>query len=144
MLHFCTVILLGLHRFVALHNQSKLLACLKTSILILIIFVEIWIYIKLVSKIFTFQQDSIVFVKSKIETIGDAYVCAGGLHQECKYHAHRISWMGLLMIESASKKCTHKGDYIQVGFFQDNIQRLTVFFMFLIKRCESVFIVVKY
>ena len=50
----------------------------------------------------------------KIETIGDAYVCAAGLHRPSKYHAQQVAWMALLMMESASKNITHKGDTIKV------------------------------
>ena len=50
----------------------------------------------------------------KIETIGDAYVCAGGLHKPSKYHAQQIAWMSLLMMDSSSKNTTHKGETIKV------------------------------
>ncbi len=51
----------------------------------------------------------------KIETIGDAYVVAGGLHKPSKYHAQRIAWMGLIMMETASQNHTHKGERIKVS-----------------------------
>ena len=50
----------------------------------------------------------------KLETIGDAYIVAGGLHKPSKYHAQRIAWMSLMMMESANKNFTHKGDRIKV------------------------------
>jgi guanylate cyclase soluble subunit alpha len=50
----------------------------------------------------------------KIETIGDAYIVAGGLHKSSKYHAQQIAWMSLLMMDSASRNFTHKGDKIKV------------------------------
>ena len=50
----------------------------------------------------------------KIETIGDAYVAAGGLHKKSKTHAEQIAWMGLLMNESASNNKTHKEEEIKV------------------------------
>ena len=53
----------------------------------------------------------------KIETIGDAYVCAGGLHRPSKTHAQQVAWMSLLMMESAAKNITHKGDTIKVKRF---------------------------
>ena len=51
----------------------------------------------------------------KIETIGDAYVVAGGLHKPTKYHAQRIAWMALIMMETASQNHTHKGERIKVN-----------------------------
>jgi guanylate cyclase soluble subunit alpha len=59
----------------------------------------------------------------KIETIGDAYVVAGGLHKPSKYHSQRIAWMGLIMVHSALKNFTPKGDKIKVkkiSFFGKN------------------------
>ena len=50
----------------------------------------------------------------KVETIGDAYICAGGLNEKCTYHACRILWMGLLMVESAGNNYTNTGDKIKV------------------------------
>lgn len=50
----------------------------------------------------------------KIETIGDAYVCAGGLHKPSIYHAQQVAWMSLLMMDSASKHITNKGDTIKM------------------------------
>lgn len=50
----------------------------------------------------------------KIETIGDAYVAAGGLHKPSDYHAQQVSWMSLLMMNSASNNFTNKGDRIKM------------------------------
>ena len=61
----------------------------------------------------------------KIETIGDAYVCAGGLHKPSVYHSQRIAWMGLLMMDTASKNVTNKGDPIKVN----NIKLFSPFFI---------------
>lgn len=52
----------------------------------------------------------------KIETIGDAYVAAGGLHRSSKYHAQQVAWMSLLMMDSAAKNYTTKGERIKVSF----------------------------
>ncbi|CAD5116358.1 DgyrCDS5257 [Dimorphilus gyrociliatus] len=43
----------------------------------------------------------------KIETIGDAYCVAGGLHKTSKYHAQQICWMALEMLNAAGKVKTH-------------------------------------
>ncbi len=50
----------------------------------------------------------------KIETIGDAYVAAGGLHKPSSTHAQQMAWMSLLMMESASNNTNHKGEKIKV------------------------------
>jgi class 3 adenylate cyclase len=50
----------------------------------------------------------------KIETIGDAYVAAGGLHKPSLTHAQQMAWMSLLMMESASNNTNHKGEKIKV------------------------------
>ncbi|CAF0741352.1 unnamed protein product [Brachionus calyciflorus] len=50
----------------------------------------------------------------KIETIGDAYIVAGGLHRPSKYHAQQIAWMSLLMMYYASKNYTPKHNEIKI------------------------------
>ena len=50
----------------------------------------------------------------KIETIGDAYVAAGGLHKPSIYHAQRIAWMSLLMMFAANRNFTHQGERIKI------------------------------
>lgn len=50
----------------------------------------------------------------KLETIGDAYIVAGGLHKQSKYHAQRIAWMAMIMLQSATNHFTHKGDRIKI------------------------------
>lgn len=52
----------------------------------------------------------------KIETIGDAYIVAAGLHKSSKYHAQRAAWMSLLMIEASSRHLTNKNEKIRVNF----------------------------
>ncbi|KAK6172883.1 hypothetical protein SNE40_016454 [Patella caerulea] len=50
----------------------------------------------------------------KIETIGDAYCVAGGLHKASDYHAHQIAWMGLKMMEAAKNEKSHDGNMIKM------------------------------
>ncbi|KAJ8944005.1 hypothetical protein NQ318_021720 [Aromia moschata] len=48
-----------------------------------------------------------------VETIGDAYCVAGGLHKETRTHAQQIAWMSLKMIETCSRHQTHEGQPIK-------------------------------
>nr|BAK23250.1 soluble guanylyl cyclase alpha-1 subunit [Gryllus bimaculatus] len=50
----------------------------------------------------------------KVETIGDAYCVAGGLHKQSPTHAQQIAWMALLMIETCSRHRTHDGQPIRM------------------------------
>ncbi|CAD6241131.1 GSCOCG00009155001-RA-CDS [Cotesia congregata] len=50
----------------------------------------------------------------KVETIGDAYCVACGLHRNTSTHAQQIAWMGLKMIQTCSKHLTHEGKPIKV------------------------------
>lgn len=50
----------------------------------------------------------------KIETIGDAYVVAGGLHKPSEYHSLQIAWMSLLMMQAAAKNYTTMGGEIKI------------------------------
>nr|XP_018895939.1 PREDICTED: head-specific guanylate cyclase [Bemisia tabaci] len=43
----------------------------------------------------------------KVETIGDAYCVASGLHKQSAYHSQQIAWMALKMIHTCSKHLTH-------------------------------------
>ncbi|XP_066592201.1 head-specific guanylate cyclase isoform X2 [Prorops nasuta] len=50
----------------------------------------------------------------KVETIGDAYCVACGLHRNTNTHAHQIAWMGLKMIQTCSQHLTHDGKPIKM------------------------------
>ncbi|XP_049838052.1 head-specific guanylate cyclase-like [Schistocerca gregaria] len=50
----------------------------------------------------------------KVETIGDAYCVAGGLHKQSSTHAQQIAWMALLMIETCAAHRTHDGQPIRM------------------------------
>ncbi|XP_055616561.1 head-specific guanylate cyclase [Toxorhynchites rutilus septentrionalis] len=50
----------------------------------------------------------------KVETIGDAYCVASGLHRASIYDAHKVAWMALRMIETCSLYNTHDGQHIRM------------------------------
>ncbi|KAF5285336.1 hypothetical protein FQA39_LY04435 [Lamprigera yunnana] len=50
----------------------------------------------------------------KVETIGDAYCVAGGLHKGSRTHAQQIAWMALKMINTCSFHQTHEGQPIRM------------------------------
>jgi len=50
----------------------------------------------------------------QVETIGDAYCVAGGLHKESETHAFQIACMALKMMELSYDVRTPTGDTIQV------------------------------
>ncbi|XP_060649136.1 head-specific guanylate cyclase [Drosophila nasuta] len=50
----------------------------------------------------------------KVETIGDAYCVASGLHRASIYDAHKVAWMALKMISACSKHITHDGEQIKM------------------------------
>lgn len=54
---------------------------------------------------------------SQVETIGDAYCAAGGLHRASSTHAQQIAWMALCMLEVCRYHQTHDGQPIQVSWF---------------------------
>ncbi|KAL4230721.1 Guanylate cyclase soluble subunit alpha-2 [Mactra antiquata] len=59
----------------------------------------------------------------KVETIGDAYCVAAGLHRTSKHHAKQITWMGLKMMKFASLQKSHDGKVIQmrIGIHSGNV-----------------------
>ncbi|XP_071124790.1 guanylate cyclase soluble subunit alpha-1-like [Mytilus edulis] len=50
----------------------------------------------------------------KVETIGDAYCVAGGLHRPSKFHAQQIAWMAIRMMDTAGKEKSHDGNTIRM------------------------------
>ena len=50
----------------------------------------------------------------KVETIGDAYCVAAGLHRPSVYDAHKVTWMAMRMIETCALHNTHDGQHIKV------------------------------
>ncbi|KAK3576870.1 hypothetical protein CHS0354_012923 [Potamilus streckersoni] len=50
----------------------------------------------------------------KVETIGDAYCVAGGLHRSSKFHAQQIAWMALKMMDAARAEKSHDGNVIKM------------------------------
>ncbi|XP_023943569.2 head-specific guanylate cyclase [Bicyclus anynana] len=50
----------------------------------------------------------------KVETIGDAYCVASGLHRKIETHAPQIAWMALRMVETCAKHLTHEGNPIKM------------------------------
>lgn len=53
----------------------------------------------------------------KVETIGDAYCVASGLHRASLFDAHKVAWMALRMLISCSRHITHDGYPIKVNSF---------------------------
>lgn len=58
--------------------------------------------------------DFTLFLYEQVETIGDAYCVACGLHRNTNTHAQQIAWMGLKMIQTCSLHLTHEGKPIKV------------------------------
>ncbi|XP_024085223.1 head-specific guanylate cyclase [Cimex lectularius] len=50
----------------------------------------------------------------KVETIGDAYCVAAGLHRSSDYHAQQIAWMALQMMDKCKNHSTHDGKPIMM------------------------------
>ncbi|KAK0078472.1 hypothetical protein PV326_009330 [Microctonus aethiopoides] len=60
------------------------------------------------------QLDIYKLIKHDVETIGDAYCVACGLHRNTNTHAQQIAWMGLKMIQTCSQHLTHEGKPIKM------------------------------
>lgn len=54
---------------------------------------------------------------TQIETIGDAYCVAGGLHKKVESHAKPIAHMALKMMELSEEVLTPDGKPIKVSFY---------------------------
>lgn len=86
----------------------------------------------------------------KVETIGDAYCVASGLHRAGSFDAHKVAWMALRMLEACNKHITHDGQPIRVSIhclFHNRMNSIVffvlclfVFFLLGNFRCELVFI----
>ncbi|KAJ8676637.1 hypothetical protein QAD02_012424 [Eretmocerus hayati] len=50
----------------------------------------------------------------KVETIGDAYCVACGLHKNTNTHAQQIAWMAMKMIQTCTQHSTHDGKPIKM------------------------------
>ncbi|XP_075149054.1 guanylate cyclase 1 soluble subunit alpha 2 [Haematobia irritans] len=61
-----------------------------------------------------FDEFCDMFDVYKVETIGDAYCVASGLHRASIYDAHKVAWMALKMIDACSKHITHDGEQIKM------------------------------
>lgn len=57
----------------------------------------------------------------KVETIGDAYCVAAGLHKRSRTHAEQTAWMALSMIDACASHKTHMGQPIRVRVFASNL-----------------------
>lgn len=83
----------------------------------------------------------------KVETIGDAYCVASGLHRPSQFDAHKVAWMALRMIRSCSNHITHDGEPIAVSctvILDIAWERFVHGAFFSIFRCESDYIRVLY
>lgn len=57
---------------------------------------------------------------TQVETIGDAYCVASGLHRKIDTHAPQIAWMALRMVETCAQHLTHEGNPIKVRLISKN------------------------
>ncbi|KAM7360551.1 guanylate cyclase 1 soluble subunit alpha 2 [Cochliomyia hominivorax] len=61
-----------------------------------------------------FDEFCDMFDVYKVETIGDAYCVASGLHRASIYDAHKVAWMALKMVDVCSRQITHDGEQIKM------------------------------
>ena len=61
----------------------------------------------------------------KIETIGDAYCVAGGLHRYSFHHAERIALMALKMMHETKQTYAAGGIPLKVSLYRTAITYLT-------------------
>ncbi|TMW53318.1 hypothetical protein DOY81_001618 [Sarcophaga bullata] len=61
-----------------------------------------------------FDEFCDMFDVYKVETIGDAYCVASGLHRASIYDAHKVAWMALKMVDACSRQITHDGEQIKM------------------------------
>lgn len=69
----------------------------------------------------------------KVETIGDAYCVASGLHRPGSFDAHKVAWMALRMMDACSRHITHDGQPIRVSNLKQQMEHfstITIFFFF--------------
>lgn len=67
------------------------------------------------------MDNSLLFSLSQIETIGDAYCVAGGLHKKMESHAKPIAHMALKMMELSEEVLTPDGKPIKVALHLINM-----------------------
>lgn len=56
-----------------------------------------------------------MYFNVQVETIGDAYCVAGGLHKESETHAIQIALMALKMMELSNEVMSPHGELIKVS-----------------------------
>ena len=56
-----------------------------------------------------------MYVLLKLETIGDAFICVGGLHNRpAPWHAQQVAWMAIKMMGLAKQEIAPDGNTIKV------------------------------
>jgi len=61
-----------------------------------------------------FDRKCGIFDVYKVETIGDAYCVAGGLHSKSQTHAQQVAWMALFMLKQASRVSAPDGAAVKM------------------------------
>lgn len=83
-------------------------------------------FLKLVSVIDQNESNLLYNFRFQIETIGDAYCVAGGIHKRSKFHAQQIAWMAIKMMKVAMSEKAHDGSYLKVNIY---FQMLIMFYL---------------